>query len=184
VRFGVAVDQDAERATVVVHVDAADHAAGTGNATIEDGPVVSMDTARRLSCDGNIETITEDSRGKPVSVGRRSRKVPPHLMRALRHRDGGCRYPGCRRRRWLHAHHLRHWAEGGETDLENLALLCGFHHRLVHDEGWKMRGDPFGGLVFLRPDGRVVDAGPPELRPEVAARLPGLVGANGRRASR
>lgn len=164
-------DQDAERATVVVHVDADEHARGYGSATIEGGPMVSMGTARRLSCDGNIETITEDERGKPVTIGRRSRKVAPYMMRALRHRDDGCRFPGCGRKRWLHAHHVRHWAQGGETNLENLVLLCGFHHRLVHEAGWKMRGDPFGRLTFERPDGRSVGAGPPCLREEVAARL-------------
>ena len=79
-------------------------------------------------------------------------------------------FPGCGRTRWVHAHHLVHWADGGPTDADNLALLCGFHHRVVHQPGWEVEGRP-GRLRFIRPDGRAVKTGRPALREEVRARF-------------
>ena len=69
--------------------------------------------------------------------------------------DGGCRFPGCDRSRHLHAHHIRHWADGGETALDNLATLCSQHHRQVHEGGYGVRVRQ-GGIEFTRPDGRVI----------------------------
>src|SRR5262249_44783883 len=71
-----------------------------------------------------------------LRLGGKRRTIPVALRRALRARDGGCRFPGCDNRRFLHAHHLRHWARGGETSLQNLVLLCSRHHRLVHEGGY------------------------------------------------
>jgi hypothetical protein len=83
--------------------------------------------------------------------------VPDQLLRVLRHRDGAaCRFPGCQHRRWLHAHHLVHWAEGGATDLDNLVLLCHAHHRLIHEGGWRTSGHPATDLRFHDPGGRPV----------------------------
>ena len=79
--------------------------------------------------------------------------------------------PGCERARWVHAHHLVHWANGGPTDLDNLATLCGYHHRLVHDGGWRIEGSPNGDLIFIRPDGRPYQPRPHPLRQEVRERL-------------
>ncbi|MDE0245280.1 MAG: HNH endonuclease signature motif containing protein, partial [Gammaproteobacteria bacterium] len=88
-------------------------------------------------------------------VGRRTRAVPPAIRRALRVRDGGCRFPGCDRSRYVHAHHIKHWADGGETSLGNLVTLCSFHHRQVHEGGYGVRVDG-GEIRFTRPDGEVI----------------------------
>jgi hypothetical protein len=91
------------------------------------------DTARRLSCDASLVTVLEDDAGKVLNIGRRSRIVPPHIQRALDTRDEGqCRYPGCQCRQYTDAHHVKHWADGGETSLDNLMTLCRYHHRALH----------------------------------------------------
>jgi hypothetical protein len=81
----------------------------------------------------------------------------PALGRALRARDGGCRYPGCDRTRFTDGHHVKHWADGGETKHSNLVTLCGFHHRLVHEGGYGVAATDHGLFVFTRPDGRRVE---------------------------
>ncbi|MDQ3979406.1 MAG: HNH endonuclease, partial [Actinomycetota bacterium] len=129
------------------------------------------ETARRLSCDARVAVAASNADGRPLGVGRTRRTVPPWLLRILRKRDGGCRFPTCTYTRWAHAHHLVHWARGGPTDAENLILLCGRHHRLVHEEGWRIRGHPDEEVTFVRPDGRPLPTGPPALRPEVRCRL-------------
>ena len=75
--------------------------------------------------------------GSVLDIGRKTRTIPPTLRRALESRDRGCRFPGCGLR-FTDAHHVRHWADGGETKLDNLVLLCRFHHRLVHEEGYRV----------------------------------------------
>ena len=138
-----------ERARLVVHVDAlalVDDA--PGRSELEDGPVVSVETARRLGCDAEIVASVERD-GLPVSVGRARRTVPPRLRRLLEAKDDRtCRWPGCESRRHLDAHHRTHWAHGGETSLDNLVLLCSRHHRLVHEGGYAIEDDPAGGLRF------------------------------------
>jgi Domain of unknown function (DUF222)/HNH endonuclease len=151
-------------ATVEIHVDAdevagAEPRRGPWLSEIEGGPRLPTETIRRLACDGRIEWLLERG-GRPVGIGRRGRRVRGALRRALRHRDGGCRFPGCELKRWLHAHHLVHWSRGGPTDLENLALLCGFHHRLLHEGGWKATGHPSADLRFHVPSGRTLGAFP------------------------
>jgi hypothetical protein len=145
-----------ERYQVVVHVDEAALSAGDGGGcTLEDGPAVAAETARRLACDSSVVQLVEHD-GEPLSVGRRTRTVPSSMRRALKTRDRGCRFPGCENRRFLDAHHIRHWARGGETSLDNLVLLCGRHHRLVHEGGYSVEEladgvvgfrDPWGGPV-------------------------------------
>jgi hypothetical protein len=90
-------------------------------------------------------------------VGRKTRKISPALDRALRCRDQGCVFPGCGQTRFVQAHHIVHWAHGGETSLENLARLCWFHHHLIHEGGFGLAKDPeTKSLVFSRPDGSVI----------------------------
>jgi predicted restriction endonuclease len=72
-------------------------------------------------------------------VGRRTRIVPAHIRRALMERDGVCRYPGCHESRYVDAHHVQHWADGGETSLDNLVTLCRFHHRQLHRGCFEVR---------------------------------------------
>jgi hypothetical protein len=98
----------------------------------------------------------ETADGEPLNIGRKSRTIPPAIRRALHRRDGGCRFPGCSATRFVDAHHVQHWADGGETRMENLTLLCRRHHRLVHEGGYGLEARPFGGFVFTRPDGKVL----------------------------
>jgi hypothetical protein len=151
--------QNAPTATVVVHAAAEvltgeEPADGPWLAETEDGTRLSTDAVRRLACDGRIEWVLE-SDGRVVGIGRRGRAVPSQIIRVLRHRDGGaCRFPGCERRRWVQAHHLVHWADGGGTNLDNLVLLCHAHHRLIHEGGWRTSGHAAHDLRFHDPTGR------------------------------
>lgn len=153
-------DSDPHPATVVIHA-AADVVAGRESsrgpwlAETEGGRRIASDAVRRLACDGRIEWLLE-SPERPVGIGRRGRQVPGALGRALRYRDGTCRLPGCKR--WLHAHHLVHWSDGGATDLDNLVLLCGFHHRLLHEGRWRTSGHPGTHLRFHDPSGRALSS--------------------------
>jgi hypothetical protein len=142
-------DISTEPPRVVVHVDAAGLTAdGAGRSELEEGPVIASETARRLACDAESVTSIERE-GLVLSVGRTRRTVPPKLRRLLEARDDGrCRWPGCERRRHLSAHHRRHWAQGGDTSLDNLVLLCFHHHRLVHEGGYRIEDGPGGELRF------------------------------------
>ena len=144
---------------VVVHIahDALCDVPESGGASFEHGGTVAVETARRLGCDGALIGVVEGDKGEPLAVGRRTRAVPPAIRRALRIRDGGCRFPGCDRSRFTHAHHIRHWADGGETNLNNLVTLCSQHHRLVHEGGYGVRVEE-GEIQFMRPDGRIMPA--------------------------
>ncbi len=155
-----------ERPCVVVHVDAAALVAdGRGRCELEDGPVISPETARRLACDAESVTRLERD-GLPVSVGRSRRTVPPRLRRLLEARDHGrCRFPGCERRRHLDAHHRVHWAKGGETRLDNLVLLCHQHHRLVHEGGYEIEHGADGQLRFRNRHGLLCPSVPPRSPP-------------------
>ena len=113
---------------------------------------------RRLSCDGSVVHIADGADGAPLTVGRRQRTVSPAIRRALWARDGGCAFPGCTHTRFVDAHHVRHWAQGGETSLANTMLLCTAHHRLVHEGGYRIARDYQGQWYFRRPDGRAVPA--------------------------
>ncbi|MGE0878876.1 MAG: DUF222 domain-containing protein [Acidimicrobiia bacterium] len=121
---------------------------------------LSAEAARRVACDCVIETVVEQD-GQPVAIGRRQRLVTGRLRRALHYRDRCCRFPGCGRRGWMHAHHLRHWIDGGATNLANTTLLCSQHHAAVHEGGWAIDGDANGELVFVAPDERQIRAVPP-----------------------
>ena len=151
---------------VVVHVDAAALAhEGSGRAELEDGPVIASETARRLGCDAETVAVVERD-GLEVSVGRRRRTVPPRLRRLLEARDDCCcRWPGCDRRRHLAAHHRRHWADGGETSLDNLVLLCWHHHRLVHEGGYTVEDGEDGELRFRNRHGVVCGTSVPRPPP-------------------
>ena len=103
----------------------------------ESGHHVPAGTSRRLACDAGVVRMRHNARGEVLDVGRRTRTVPPAIRRALEVRDRTCRFPGCGCR-YTDAHHIIHWAEGGETKLDNLVLLCRRHHRAVHEEGWRV----------------------------------------------
>jgi hypothetical protein len=118
-----------------------------------------VETVRRLTCDGSVVPVLDGIDDEPLSVGRKRRVVSPVLKRALIARDRRCRYPGCTHERWLDAHHVMHWADGGETRADNLVLLCSKHHRLLHEGGFTMRKDFQGQWCFGTENGRVVHAG-------------------------
>ena len=149
---------------LVVHIahDALRDVPESSGASFEHGGPVAVETARRLGCDGGpLVGVVKGDKGEPLAVGRRTRAVPPAIRRALRVRDEGCRFPGCDRSRYTHAHHIRHWADGGETSLDNLVTLCSQHHRLVHEGGYGVRVND-GAIEFTRPDGREI---PPAGKP-------------------
>ena len=118
----------------------------------DDGAYVSAETSRRVSCDAGVVRVSHAPGGSILDVGRRTRTIPPAIRRALEFRDRGCRFPGCGLR-FAEGHHITHWAEGGETKLENLLLVCRFHHRLLHEEGWKVDWWGEGRPVFFDPRG-------------------------------
>jgi len=152
----------AERYQVMLHVDPSTlrEDAEPGRSELEDGTRVSAETSRRLSCDCGVVKIGHGPAGEVVSSGRRSRTVPPALRRALEARDRGCRFPGCGLR-FTEAHHIQHWADGGETSLRNLALLCRRHHRAVHEGMVQICIDVQGQVAFFTPKGKALFDAPP-----------------------
>jgi len=150
-----------DRHLVTVHVDerVLRDVACHGRSDIEDGSALPPATVRRLCCDGGLVPIVEDADGNSLNVGRRTRAIPPAIRRALDARDRGCRFPGCSNTRFVDAHHIQHWADGGETKLHNLVLLCRRHHRFVHEYGFRIQHDG-GQIRFVRPDGLPIPASP------------------------
>jgi hypothetical protein len=123
-----------------------------GRARLDTGEPLSAEAARRIACDAHIVPVMLGGQGQILDVGRSKRVATGALRRALVVRDQGCTFPDCDRPpRWCAAHHLRHWADGGPTDLDNLALLCGEHHRLVHEGDWEVRQAPDKRPEFIPP---------------------------------
>jgi hypothetical protein len=163
---GPTVLRNGDKHLVHIHVDLGALAArdAEGKSTIEDGPAIPPETVRRLCCDGGLVTWLNDDTGRTLDVGRKTRAIPPALRRALDKRDRGCRFPGCENRRFVHAHHIEHWVDGGETKLDNLVLLCSYHHRLLHEGGFQIAPVAIDGcsrLRFARPDGQLIPDVPP-----------------------
>jgi hypothetical protein len=176
----------AERYQVMLHVEAETlkEEGEAGMSELEDGTRVSAETSRRVVCDSGVVGIGHGPGGEVVGAGRRKRTVSPKLRRALEARDRGCRFPGCGLR-FTDAHHVKHWAEGGETTLRNLVLLCRRHQRAVHEGGVTVCLDATGQVVFFTPKGKALLGAPPAsgLRPvhpsgvargESPASVPGL----------
>ncbi len=104
---------------------------------------LSVATIRRLACDAEIIPAVLGTRGEPLDVGRTRRPVTQAIWTALVVRDRHCAFPGCDRPPLMcHAHHIRHWVHGGKTSLDNLVLLCGHHHRVLHHTPWQVRINP------------------------------------------
>jgi hypothetical protein len=138
---------------MVLHadLDAIIDPTGPGVSEIEEGPVISNDVARALGCDSAIEMALE-SNGKPIGIGRKSRKIPGWLRRQVMHRDHHCQAPGCGRTVFLQFHHIDHWGDLGETEYESLIVLCWWHHIFIHENGWHITRGPDGRFAFRRPD--------------------------------
>ena len=164
---GAAALSGGERQQIVVHVD---HAAlrhrDAGRCELDEGPSIPVESARRLGCDASLVTVVEDEDGEPLDVGRRTRSIPPALRRAMNVRDRGCRFPGCTHTRYVDGHHVRHWADGGETKLSNLVTLCRFHHRQVHEGQIAVERLDDGALRFVKPCGEeFISVAPGHTRP-------------------
>jgi hypothetical protein len=158
---GEAAGCGGDRHQIVVHLDQ-DVLAPDGGlaATLDDGTRLSAETFRRVACDAGLVPMLHGPGGETIDVGRRTRTISPALRRALWARDGGCRFPGCTNRLYVHAHHIEHWAHGGSTSADNLLLLCSAHHRLMHEGGFGTAHSPSGELQFVDARGRVVDGHP------------------------
>jgi len=158
----------AERYQVLLHVEpeTLKRTGNLGRSELEDGMRVSAETSRRLTCDASMVEVRHGPGGHVLDVGRRTRTIPPSIRRALEIRDGGCVFPGCGLR-FTDGHHVVHWADGGETKLSNLALVCRHHHRLLHEDGFRMELNPWEGgrPVFYDPRGVPV----PDLTPVTEA---------------
>ncbi len=160
----------ADHYQVVVHVDESALRGGAGRSDLP------IDTVKRLCCDGSVISVVEDARGTPLDVGRKQRTVSTSLKRALWSRDRGCSFPGCHKTRYVDAHHIHHWADGGDTSLANLTLLCTHHHTLLHEGGFRIHRDSGGGIYFRTPDGRVIPRcgyRAADMLDDVAVALPG-----------
>ncbi|HEU5470593.1 MAG TPA: DUF222 domain-containing protein [Actinophytocola sp.] len=123
---------------------------GVGTATMDGGAFLTASAARRVACDAGLIPVVLNEKSVPLDLGREHRLVKPEQRKALIARDRGCAFPGCHLpARWTDAHHIRHWAYGGTTDLHNLVLLCRRHHRLVHHSEWSIR--MINGLPYFKP---------------------------------
>ena len=136
-------------------------------ASLDDGTPVSAEALRRIACDAGLVAAlmsepgpSSQPRNEPgaatsqvLDIGRRTRAIPTAIRRALWLRDRACRFPGCTNHRFLHGHHVRHWLHGGSTSLNNLVLLCPFHHRQVHEGGFSIALEASGEVRVLAPGG-------------------------------
>lgn len=151
-----------ERPHVVVTIDLESLLERSGRRSeFPDTGWITPETARSLACDADLSRVITRGASEPLELGRRTKVVPPGLRRAIAARDRGCRFPGCGRPPgWCDAHHILHWADGGETSLGNLVLLCRPHHRAIHRGfGVEMAN---GRPTFTRPDGsHIEDRAPP-----------------------
>jgi len=155
---GSAADSTSRPYQVVVHIDQrllgeSLDAHSEAQCETENGVPLAIETARRLACDCSLVGLVENESGHPLNVGRKTRAIPQAIKRALRSRDGGCRFPGCTHTLFTEGHHVEHWANGGQTSLNNLVTLCHFHHHLVHEGGYRIEPAADGAFAFTRPDG-------------------------------
>ena len=147
----------ADKYQVVIHIERGNEQ----HFSIESGAhhfPLSPATARRLCCDASLLPVLEDSSGNVLNIGRKTRAIPPSIRRALQIRDHGCRFPGCCESRYVDAHHVQHWCDGGETRLDNLVLLCRYHHRLLHQDGYEIVKHGAQQFEFLTPAGGAMRA--------------------------
>ncbi len=151
-RTGELPDSGGDPAQIVVTTNYDSLARQLDLGTLDTGLQLTPETVRRLACDAAILPTILGSTGQPLDVGRQRRLITGALRRALVLRDRGCAFPGCDRPpRWCDAHHIRHWADGGDTSLANAVLLCGHHHRHLHHSDWIVRLGGDGHPEFVPP---------------------------------
>jgi len=156
----------ADRYQVVVHVDSQVLAGeidakptGEPDCYIEKQVGLPVESVRRLSCSCKIVPVLTDG-AEPLNIGRSSRAIPPSIRRALTIRDGQCMFPGCDCNKFLDAHHIIHWSNGGETSMQNLIEVCHYHHVQLHEGGYTVHRLATGALQFFKPDGTVLSNSP------------------------
>jgi hypothetical protein len=148
------------RPTVVVHADMSFLAGGEGGAELDVLGPLSREVARRLACDAKVLVSADGQEGQSLNLGR-TRRDPSDVQRVeIRRRDKGCHFPGCTHTEFTDVHHVRHWIDGGPTDLDNLVELCDQHHRCVHEMQWRVSGDANVELTFRSPTGRLSTSTP------------------------
>jgi hypothetical protein len=185
-RSSVSVDSDQGATTspffVVVHVplealvdkagdvdgDSDSYADGDGRSTqlageLERDGLLSVEVVRKIACDATIAVAVDDDVGHTMYEGRARRFPTTAQRREVRRRDRHCRFPGCTNVTFANVHHIVPWKPGGRTDLPNLALLCQYHHHLVHSKGWSMTGDANEELRIVGPTGHVMESRPSPL---------------------
>ncbi|WP_052546438.1 HNH endonuclease signature motif containing protein [Enhygromyxa salina] len=147
---------------VITSEDQLEHGPGGVGGFLRDGTPVPLHVARMLACDSARVDVVTGADGELLDVGRSTRSIPSAITRALWLRDGGCRVPGCGRKRHLHGHHIQAWAEGGPTRLANLVLVCPGHHRMIHEGGLsvEVRADK---IMFIDQRGHTILAAPPRV---------------------
>jgi Domain of unknown function (DUF222) len=163
-------DPDSARARVNLHVELTALSERSGSAEIEGGGIVHPEVASRLACDAIVTQVLHDPQGHIVGIGRASRNVPEWLYRQVRLRDNGCTFPGCHHKRYVQAHHIWWWEYGGPTNLDNLVLVCDFHHKLVHEGGWRVElGKESGVVHWFRPNNQPYEPNraPPDEKEEL-----------------
>lgn len=165
---GVRTGRSGAAAEVVVHVDAdlitrlrSEADRGLARAHVDEGPALALATIERLACDARVRLASHGSDGRTLDLGRRRRRPTDRQLRCLVRRDGGCTVPGCGRTRFLHAHHVVFWSRGGETSMDNLLLLCGQHHRALHDQVFSIESLGRQTFRFRDHDGAVIEYAPP-----------------------
>ena len=159
--------------TLTASIDTLQRQPGAGPAEVSGIGPLHVETARRIACDSvrTLVVVAAASHSapavvapalaipagtmastRPLSVGRATRTIPPHIRTALALRDKGCRFPGCDRPpEWTDGHHIKHWADQGPTEIQNLVSLCRRHHRVVHERGWGIHMDEHGVAVVTPP---------------------------------
>jgi len=182
-------DRTASRPRMVVHAPL-ELLTGTGPGTraglggvaeIQGVGPISAEVARRLACDASISFSVERKDGCILDQGRARREPTTAQRIEIARRDKGCRFPGCPFCEFTHVHHVQHWADGGQTNQDNLITLCGRHHRAVHELGWKMDGNADGVMTFTSPTGHRMKSVPSPTWRRPVPKGPGSAGTRLRR---
>jgi hypothetical protein len=163
---------------VVAHValeailDGGENGERDGNALgaeLERAGLISLAVARRLACDASLVVSLDDEAGHTMYEGRARRFPNDAQRRELWRRDARCRFPGCPHVHFVQAHHVMPWKPNGRTDLQNLVLLCRYHHHEVHSNAWTVSGNANTELTFVGPDGRIMTSRPSVLWGSIGA---------------
>ena len=157
---------------VVAHVplEALLEEGSTLSGELEEAGLISTETVQRIACDATVSIAVDDDVGHTMYEGRARRLPSDAQRREVKRRDRHCRFPGCTNATFTNAHHVKPWKPDGRTDLDNLALLCEYHHRRVHSTEWTMSGDANGDLTFVGPTGRPMTSRPSPMWTAVTGR--------------